>query len=248
MRFSATAVAALLFHSSAESFGSLLSHLAGNFGRRAAATLTATRTTSCSGPLKALGSGSARRSLYSNSLFVNALAASSQYTPQSCPGTSFFTTTSRSLSARGGTASATMSSTALNSAVSECAQTEKPAPVEVFRNDYRPLPYFVTKVNMDFNIQDGKTTVVSELYFEPNPDALHNAGDDMVLDGDESSVKLMKLMADGRDLVEGEVCVHFVTTSQFSCRVIVYTFSVCFSHTLTTSFVAYRNMKSCQES
>ena len=124
---------------------------------------------------------------------------------------------SRSLSARGGTASAAMSTTALNSAV--CEQTEKPAPVEVFRNDYRPLPYFVTKINMDFNIQDGKTTLVSDLFFEPNPDARDCAGEDMVLDGDESSVKLMKLVADGRDLLEGEVCVQLVTVNQIICRV-----------------------------
>jgi hypothetical protein len=244
MRFSTIAVAALLFHSSAESFGSLLSHLAGNFGRRAASTSTAfpaTRTSSFTTTLSAFRSGSSyRRSLNSNSLFVSALAASSQRTPQTCPGARGMTTTARSLSARGGMAS----STALNSAVAECELTEKPAPVEVFRSDYRPLPYFVTKINMDFIIQDGKTTVVSELSFEPNPNASDSA-DDMVLDGDESSVKLMKLEVDGRDLVEGEVCVQLL--SNRNCIYLVR-HSLFLTPAIILIFIVHRNIKSSQES
>lgn len=97
-----------------------------------------------------------------------------------------------SLSTRGGS-----SSTALNSAV---ADTEQEAPTEIFRKDYAPLPYTVEKLNMDFVIHDGVTTVTSELYLTPN-----SAGEgDLVLDGDETAVKLMKLVLNNRELVEGD--------------------------------------------
>ena len=93
----------------------------------------------------------------------------------------------------------------LGTATVVAEDTEKVAPTEVFRNDYRPLPHFVTKINMDFKIEDGKTTVVSELFVESNPDIKDSDSQDMVLDGDETCVKLIKLQVDGRDLVEGEV-------------------------------------------
>lgn len=117
------------------------------------------------------------------------------------------------ISARGGaafhysTSSIVRSSsrTALNSAVAEEAETEKAEPVENFRLDYRPLPNLVTKISMDFDIRDGRTTLTSHLTVEPNP--AHEGGEDvssdLVLDGDESAVKLLGLQIDGRDLVEG---------------------------------------------
>jgi aminopeptidase N len=37
------------------------------------------------------------------------------------------------------------------------------APREIFRNDYRPLPYAVSNVSMNFDIRDGKTIVESVL-------------------------------------------------------------------------------------
>jgi aminopeptidase N len=103
-----------------------------------------------------------------------------------------------SLSTRGGALS---SSSALNSAVADTA--ESTAPVEIFRNDYKPLPHLVTKIHMDFKIQDGVTTLTSKLFIEPNPAVLNPSTQDMVLDGDETCVKLMKLSLDGRDLLEG---------------------------------------------
>jgi aminopeptidase N len=103
-----------------------------------------------------------------------------------------------SLSTRGGALS---SSSALNSAVADTA--ESTAPVEIFRNDYKPLPHIVTKIHMDFKIQDGVTTLTSKLFIEPNPAVLNPSTQDMVLDGDETCVKLMKLSLDGRDLLEG---------------------------------------------
>lgn len=54
---------------------------------------------------------------------------------------------------------------------------------------------------MDFNIQDGKTVVTSEMTVEPNP--LSKDGDDLILDGDETAVKLMSVQMNGKDLVEG---------------------------------------------
>ena len=90
----------------------------------------------------------------------------------------------------------------MNSAVATESETE--APTEIFRKDYKPLPHVVSKINMDFVIRDGKTTVTSELFIEPNTKAEGvNLEDDLVLDGDETCVKLLSLSIDGKDLVEG---------------------------------------------
>jgi len=89
---------------------------------------------------------------------------------------------------------------ALNSAVSS-ETDEKAAPVEYFRNDYKPLTNIVSNINMDFNIQDGKTIVTSEMTFEVNPNGPGTG--DLVLDGDETCVSLMELSIDGKELKEG---------------------------------------------
>jgi aminopeptidase N len=108
------------------------------------------------------------------------------------------------LSTRGGASSSSSpsSSSALNSAVADTA--ESTAPVEIFRKDYQPLPHIVSKIHMDFDIQDGVTTVTSKLFIEPNPDVSPDLStQDMVLDGDETCVKLLKLSMNSKDLVEG---------------------------------------------
>lgn len=92
------------------------------------------------------------------------------------------------------------STTALNSAVAEISATSKAPPVEVFRASYKPLTNIVSKINMNFDIHDGKTTVTSEMTVEPNPKSEDPTGD-LVLDGDEAAVKLMVLQVDGKDLV-----------------------------------------------
>ena len=97
-------------------------------------------------------------------------------------------------------AAATPSSTALNSAVAEISATSKIPPVEVFRASYKPLTNIVSKISMNFDIHDGKTTVTSEMAIEPNPKSEDPSGD-LVLDGDETAVKLMILQVDGKDLV-----------------------------------------------
>lgn len=77
------------------------------------------------------------------------------------------------------------------------------APVEVFRKDYEPLPHVVSKINMDFNLNDRKTIVTSELTIEPN--ALYKGDSkDLVLDGEEKIVKLLSLSLNGKDLKEGD--------------------------------------------
>ena len=100
--------------------------------------------------------------------------------------------------------STSSSSTALNSAVATESETE--APVEYFRKDYKPLPHVVGKINMDFVIEDGKTTVTSELFIEPNKKAESQVdfSDDLVLDGDESCVKLLSVSIDGKELEKGK--------------------------------------------
>ena len=108
------------------------------------------------------------------------------------------------LSTRGGSSSsvATTTSTALNSAVA--ATEEAAAPVEIFRKDYKPLEHIVSKVNMDFKISDGQTTVTTELFIEANPNVEEMTNEPLVLDGDETCVKLLSLEVDGKPLKEGE--------------------------------------------
>lgn len=91
--------------------------------------------------------------------------------------------------------------TALNSALATQETERASTPTEYFRKDYIPLPHTVSNIQMDFDIRDGATTVVSTLHLQPNPAG--NQSDDMVLDGDETCVKLLQLSINGRDLVQG---------------------------------------------
>lgn len=55
---------------------------------------------------------------------------------------------------------------------------------------------------MNFDIHDGKTTITSEMTIESNPKVTSSDGEgDLVLDGDETCVKLMVLQINGKDLV-----------------------------------------------
>ena len=67
------------------------------------------------------------------------------------------------LSLRGGG-----SSSALQSTTATAEEVETEAPTEIFRTDYKPLPYKVSNVSMNFDIRDGKTVVESELTVVPN--------------------------------------------------------------------------------
>ena len=114
--------------------------------------------------------------------------------PQQYP--SFLTTTLRGGST---TATALQSSVASTAAVEESAA----APVEIFRHDYEPLPQTVETMTMDFQIRDGKTTVTSELTLQPNP-KYQGTSQELVLDGDETSVTLRSIHMNGQELVEGQ--------------------------------------------
>jgi len=85
-------------------------------------------------------------------------------------------------------------------------ETTAKAPVEIFRRDYEPLDLVVDKINMDFDIRDGKTIVKSELFIAPNPKLEWDPSKDhdLVLDGDSTSVTLLEISLDGRILKEGE--------------------------------------------
>jgi aminopeptidase N len=130
-----------------------------------------------------------RNSLAASSMFLHA----TNKLTATCPRQAF-----SALSARGGCGKGT----ALNSAVA--AEAETTAPVEYFRKDYAPLPHKVSKINMVFNIENGKTIVTSEIEIVPNKDVPDYQAQDMVLDGDESSVKLMSLSLNDRYLEEGK--------------------------------------------
>ena len=84
-------------------------------------------------------------------------------------------------------------------------ETSSTQPVEIFRKDYKPLPFVVDTINMDFNIKKGKTTVTTEMTLAANPAASKGVDDitELVLDGDESCVKLLSIQVDGKDLTEG---------------------------------------------
>ena len=59
---------------------------------------------------------------------------------------------------------------------------------------------------MDFDIRDGRTTVISEMTISINPKRSDNEDndEDMVLDGEESAIHLLSLSLDGRALIEKE--------------------------------------------
>jgi aminopeptidase N len=88
----------------------------------------------------------------------------------------------------------------------EATTVSSTAPVEIFRTDYKPLPYKVTNVNMNFIIHDGKTTVHTELKILPNNDKfIEGIGkdEDMILNGEASALTLTSIQYNGIDLVLG---------------------------------------------
>ncbi|EED93727.1 membrane alanine aminopeptidase, partial [Thalassiosira pseudonana CCMP1335] len=71
-------------------------------------------------------------------------------------------------------------------------------PVEIFRNDYKPLAHVVSKVSLDFSLYDGKTIVETVMTVEANKNVADNSNNArLVLNGDETCVKLLKLSVDG---------------------------------------------------
>ena len=87
----------------------------------------------------------------------------------------------------------------LNAEVAADAEVSKAAPVEVFRTDYKPLPYLVSETKLNFDIHSKTTSVIAELKI-----VLNDKGDgvpsDFELDGDEESVKLLSVKLNGEVL------------------------------------------------
>ena len=101
-------------------------------------------------------------------------------------------------------------SSATTDAIAEAATTgAAAAPVEIFRADYKPLPYVVTNVGMNFIIRDGKTRVHTEMKIVPNdtelPPNVDGVGSrgDMMLNGEASAITLLSIRLNGIELVMG---------------------------------------------
>ena len=96
------------------------------------------------------------------------------------------------------------SSTTTSTAEDETTSTTSEAahkPKEIFRSDYRPLPFIVSNVELDFNIRDQQTTVTSVLTIQKNPKLLSQEEEEettttdntLVLDGDSTSITLQSI-------------------------------------------------------
>ena len=66
--------------------------------------------------------------------------------------------------------------------MSAATKEKEAGPVEIFRKDYMQPANFVKEARMDFGIEEGKTTVKTELLVEKNSNSKHSKGD-LVLDG-----------------------------------------------------------------
>jgi aminopeptidase N len=75
-------------------------------------------------------------------------------------------------------------------------------PVEIQRTAYAPLPWSVTHVTLDFDIRPGQTVVQSVLTWHKN-EACTDAQAPVILDGDETSVRLQAIALNDQPLVEG---------------------------------------------
>lgn len=117
------------------------------------------------------------------------------------------------LSVRGGSTTLYSSATETSSSTAvaeETSQKENEEPKEIFRSSYRPLPYVVSHVNMNFDIRDGETVVTTDLTVRPNAKAtaFHcEAGDDgnsndLILDGEAEALELLSIELNGKELVK----------------------------------------------
>ncbi len=77
-----------------------------------------------------------------------------------------------------------------------------PTPVTVYLKDYRPPEYLITRVELDFDLRDGTTTVTATLALARNSDTLSNA---LTLHGDGLMLRHIEL--DGRALSTHEYLV-----------------------------------------
>jgi hypothetical protein len=121
---------------------------------------------------------------------------------------------------RGGSSSTTtelhaMSTTATDNVDDTTTTTSTSAtPMEIFRTDYQPLQITVKTIDLDFQLYDvteqQPTIVTSTMTLQRNPiftgkndndDEIYT--DDVVFDGDESSVTLLSVHINHKDAIEG---------------------------------------------
>jgi aminopeptidase N len=86
------------------------------------------------------------------------------------------------------------SASSFTSSTGTCSATEtdtgecpaKSAPVEYFRSDYKPSPYSISQINLDFQLNETETVVTSKLSMVFNlKDTSNGMFDDIVLNGEE---------------------------------------------------------------
>mmetsp|Transcript_29054 Transcript_29054/g.60849 ORF Transcript_29054/g.60849 Transcript_29054/m.60849 type:complete len:1025 (+) Transcript_29054:30-3104(+) len=117
------------------------------------------------------------------------------------------------LSVRGGSTALFSSATDTSTSTvveEETSQKENEEPKEIFRSTYRPLPYVVSHVNMNFDIRDGETVVTTDLTVRPNAKATSfhgEAGDDgnsndLILDGEAEALELLSIALNGKELIK----------------------------------------------
>eukprot|EP00535_Pseudo-nitzschia_heimii_P008719 CAMPEP_0197181820 /NCGR_PEP_ID=MMETSP1423-20130617/5987_1 /TAXON_ID=476441 /ORGANISM="Pseudo-nitzschia heimii, Strain UNC1101" /LENGTH=1006 /DNA_ID=CAMNT_0042632139 /DNA_START=229 /DNA_END=3249 /DNA_ORIENTATION=- len=106
------------------------------------------------------------------------------------------------------TATTTAMSASTATATDDATDVETKKPVEIFRKDYEALRLIVSKINMDIDIRDNRTVITSELFLSKNPSLGDDDDDcldvDLVLDGDETSIELLGVKLNGKDLIEGD--------------------------------------------
>ena len=81
-----------------------------------------------------------------------------------------------------------------------------------FRADYRPAPFVIDKVELDFHLADAETLVTSRLELRRRPES---DGDSLQLDGEELELRAIRI--DGRDLEEGE---YSLTSDRLTVHVV----------------------------
>jgi aminopeptidase N len=80
-------------------------------------------------------------------------------------------------------------------------QSSDVAAVEIFRKDYRPLPYFVHRLELNLQIYPRKTIITAIMQIHPNPAVSEGSDNTLVLDGDETCVKLISIQRDGKAMI-----------------------------------------------
>jgi aminopeptidase N len=112
---------------------------------------------------------------------------------------------------RGGSSTTELQATTTSTITEDVDVLPKAAPVEIFRKDYQPLPIMVKTIDLDFQLfDDGQPTIVTTtITLHRNPmlastDDENVYMDDVILDGDETSVSLRTVQINGIDAVEGK--------------------------------------------